>query len=132
MEELFANRKLIPFNGKDSQSPLDYIHPYRKADVAKILASVPESVEMLIVYGSSLGDYLYDDSDLDLAVVSADRACYNRRIIEALGLEAEADVHVFSSLDELLSQAKGFFPTPKAIVDEGLTIYVKNKTVRVV
>jgi predicted nucleotidyltransferase len=132
MNELFANKKLIPFNGDNSQFPLDYIHPYRKQDLHKILANIPESVEMLIVYGSSLGDYLRDDSDLDLAVISADRACYNRQVLEALDLEAKADIHVFSSLEELLTQAKGFFPTPKAIVDEGLPIYMKNKTVRLI
>jgi len=129
---LFANRSLIAWNGVDSQSPLDYVHPLRRADLQKILAHVPDSVEMIIVYGSSLGDYLLDDSDLDLAVVSRDKACFNPKVLEKMALDAVVDVQVFPTLDDLIEQAEGFFPTPRAIVDEGLPVYMKGKAVRLV
>ena len=129
---LFANRSLIAWNGVDSQSPLDYVHPLRRADLQKILAHVPDSVEMIIVYGSSLGDYLLDDSDLDLAVVSQDKACFSPKVLEKMALDAVVDVQVFPTLDDLIEQAEGFFPTPRAIVDEGLPVYMKGKAVRLV
>ena len=132
IEQLFADRELFAFNGTDSQSPLDYIHPWRRDDLETLIKNMPEAVEMLIVYGSSLGDFLRNDSDLDLAVVSKDRSCFNSSFLSRLGLSAEIDVQIFPSLEEIANQAEGFFPTPRAIITEGLPIYVKNMEIEIV
>ena len=129
---LFSDRDLIAFNGVESRLPLDYVHPWRRRDLEKIIKNVPDTVDMIIVYGSSLGDYLRDDSDLDIAVISKDRTCYNRSLLAKMELDTEVDVQIFPSFNELLEQAEGFFPTPRAIVTEGLPVYVKNTEVEVI
>jgi predicted nucleotidyltransferase len=131
LDKLLSKRRLFAFGGADSTSPLDYVHPYRKGDLRKILDNVPDAVETIIVYGSSLGDFLRDDSDLDIAVVSADQRCYNHEFVAGLGLEAVLDAHVFDSMEDLVRQADGYFPTPRDIVYEGLLIYYKGKEVSV-
>jgi len=125
----FANRHLFAFNGVDSRTPLDYVHPYHRADLQKIIDSAPPSIDMIIVYGSSIGDYLHDDSDLDLAIISKDRQCLSRDFLYGLGLSTTVDAHIFDSLQELIDQAQGLFPTPRAIIDQGLPVYVKQKEV---
>ena len=129
-EPLFSDRNLIAWGGAESRMPLDYVHPLMRSDLEKIIKNVPDTVEMIIVYGSSLGDYLRNDSDLDLAVISKDKTV--RSAFAKLDLEMEADIQVFPSTEELLSQAEGFFPTPRAIVTEGLPVYIKNTEVEIV
>ena len=129
LNNLFKNRMLYNRCDSPSLNPLDYVHPWVKPNLEKILIAVPESVEMILVYGSSLGDFMRFDSDLDLAVISNDPAVFNKHFVGSLNLDMDLDVKVFPSLKDLKEQADGFFPTPKAIMDEGLPIYVKGKII---
>lgn len=126
-------RLLIAFNGADSVEPLDYVHPYARKDIEKILERLPEHVEMIIVYGSSLRDFMRDDSDIDLATISPHQYWY---LPKNLGYkwetERELDIKNFSSYDDLISQAEGGFPTPKAILEEGLLVFKKNRRVSLI
>jgi len=126
---IFAKRTLNAFGGIDSQSAIDYVHPLRQNDLRKILSNVPESVDLIIVYGSSLGDFLRDDSDLDLAIVSKDPQCYSQSVIKSLELDSEMDVKVFPSIENLLEQAEGFFPAAVEIVKRGLPVYFQGSEV---
>jgi len=129
--DYFPPRELFVFNTFDSTNPLDYVNPCRKHDLEKILGNVPDSVELMIVYGSSIADYVLHSSDLDLAIISPDRKCYTSSFFQKLMLDCEVDFHIFYSFEDLVEQAIGYFPTPRAILLEGVLVYVRGMEVKV-
>ena len=49
--------------------PYVYIHPYRQEDVRRLVEQIPDWVQYLIVFGSSVRVYCKMTSDLDLCVI---------------------------------------------------------------
>jgi predicted nucleotidyltransferase len=131
MKELFEERTVLAFNGVESTNPLDYVHPYRRKDLCKMISSAPVFVEVLILFGSSLGDYLLDSSDLDLLVISKKENSIILEWLNSLGLEAKVDLFILPSVDELISQAENYFPVAKAVIEEGLVVYIKDSEVKI-
>ena len=126
---IFGEKELFAFADTNSTSIFDYINPMKQKDLRKILSNVPESVELIMVYGSALGDFVRNDSDLDLAVVSKNPKCYDRSTLSTLALDTAVDIKIFPSVDNLATQAENFFPTAVEIVKKGLPVYYMGKEV---
>lgn len=68
-----ALKNAIPFelsaSRKPSKSNVDKISSYKQNDLKAVLDIIPESVDELWVFGSSVTPYCRPDSDLDVCVV---------------------------------------------------------------
>jgi predicted nucleotidyltransferase len=124
--EAFKRKHFFNFGGYEEGCPLNYIHPFKVKGLEKILLNLPDFVEMLIVFGSSVRDYQREDSDLDLAVIPCDNEFSIKRIIKEMVLDFKVDIFDFESLDDLVEQADGYFPTPRDILEEGVLVYYKG------
>ena len=126
MNKIFISRELHNFGRYSPNDPLRYIHPYKTDALKKILENIPDWVEFIVIYGSSVSDYQTEESDLDLAVIPRDESFAFQKIIRGLKLPVKVDMQSFESLDDLLSQAEELFATPRDIVRAGVPVYAKG------
>jgi predicted nucleotidyltransferase len=126
---LFKRTKFYNFGFFPQSNPLNYIHPYKSRMLEKLLTQVPETVEMIIVYGSSVQDYQREDSDLDLAVIPYDPDYKLSKSVKELAFPFEVDIKMFRSLDDLAEQARDLFPTAVDILNEGVLVYCSGRKV---
>lgn len=80
-----ALKNAIPFelsaSRKASKSNVDKISSYKQNDLKAVLDVIPESVDELWVFGSSVTPYCRPDSDLDVCVVGDNITKADRKIL---------------------------------------------------
>ena len=50
-------------------TPYVFVHPYKQQAVKQIIDSLPDWVEMAIVFGSAVQNYCTPESDIDLCII---------------------------------------------------------------
>jgi predicted nucleotidyltransferase len=123
---LFKRTVFYNFGFYEETNPLNYIHPYKSRWLEELLNQIPETVDMVIVYGSSCQDYQREDSDLDLAVIPYDSDFKLDKTAKKMALPFEVDIMMFRSLDDLVEQANDLFPTAVDILNEGILVYCRD------
>jgi predicted nucleotidyltransferase len=86
--------------------PFTYIHPFKQKAVKHVVDNVPDSVKMIIVFGSSVTDGCGYDSDIDLCVIGNPTADEHHNMITyKLGTEGlqPFDVLSYKTLAELVN-----------------------------
>ena len=100
--------------------PYHHIHPYKQRIVKDIIASLPLSVENLIVFGSSVSTWHKWWKDIDLCVIGADKIC-----IEILtdSIKTKNDLIYYENLHSLVDAECGL---AFHIRKEGVMLYEKS------
>ena len=132
MVEHFTRTKMYDFGRYEPNNPLNYVHPYKSEILEKILRHLPENIEWVVVFGSSVQDYQREDSDLDLAIIPYDSDYSLHKIVKDMNLPTKVDIQMFKSLEDLVEQAKGYFPTAVDILSEGIPVYYRDGELEVV
>lgn len=100
--------------------PFFHIHPYKQALASELTANLPETIDYLFVFGSSVHTWHKWWKDIDVCVVGSDRSC-----LETLTdmLKTKNDLIHYESVDKLLGADRGL---SKQIRKEGVMLYGKD------
>ena len=114
----------IPFEIKLDSSTR--VSPYRINDVKAILEIVPNSVEELWVFGSSVTEYCKPESDLDICIIGHTTMTEESKMYKA----AKCAVDIITETPEGFKKAREIPGSVyKEVAEKGLLVYKKGKNI---
>ncbi|MGL4737236.1 MAG: nucleotidyltransferase domain-containing protein [Cellulosilyticaceae bacterium] len=106
---------------------LQYVSPLKQQEIKVLIEHVPECVEMLILFGSTITDCCRPMSDIDLLIIGnhleeheAELIAYRKRVKSAMDL-------LMMSLEQLKEAVQSDLPFYKEIYQKGIVIYEKSQ-----
>ena len=110
-----------------SSVSIKHISPYRTEDLKAVLSVVPDSVEEIWVFGSTVTPYCRPQSDLDLCIVGHTTIQEESRMYKA----AKCAVDIITETPEgFIKQQKTPGSVYKEVVDKGLLVYKKGQSIK--
>lgn len=116
--------KGIPFEIKLDSSKK--VSPYRINDLKAVLKKVPDSVEEVWVFGSSVTEYCKPESDLDICIIGHTTMAEETKMYKA----AKCAVDIITETPEGFKKSKEIPGSVyKEVADKGLLVYKKGKNI---
>ena len=118
----------IPFDLTAERTPrnnFERVSEYKRNDLEKVLAVIPDSVDELWVFGSSVTPYCRPDSDLDVCIVGDNISKDDRRKVAHAPRYGMDLLDISHEAFEKESQERG--SVFNEIKTKGLLIYKKGK-----
>ena len=116
----------IPFEITLNNASGKRISPYRTEDLKAVLAHVPDSVEEIWVFGSTVTPYCRPQSDLDLCIVGNTTIQEESKMYNA----AKCAVDIITETPEgFIAQQKIPGSIYKEVVDKGLLVDKKGQDI---
>ena len=117
----------------DEKGALAYVHPVKREKLRKLLdADIPEYVDRIYLFGSSLDLSCRTESDIDLYFIT--KRDYNSVIGElhtlCQNMRTGFDLLV-NSYEDFLDESKRINSVESEIAREGLLIYEKEKDITI-
>lgn len=117
----------IPFEISLNNTATKRISPYRTDDLRAILSVVPDSVEEIWVFGSTVTPYCRPQSDLDLCIIGNTSIEEESRIYKA----AQCAVDIITETPEGFAEQKRIPGSIyKEVAEKGLLVYKKEKNIQ--
>lgn len=118
----------LPFDIKIPSSPNSQrkIHPLKVEDIEKILGQIPESLEELWVFGSTVTEHCRPQSDIDLCLVGNTTSEEERKLFRA----PDSAVDIIKETPEgFLREQRKNGSIYKEVKETGLLIYKKGANI---
>jgi len=102
-------------------NPYTLIHPKKQKIVKYLVDNIPNEVDYVIVFGSSIMPYCQAESDIDVAFVGE---CEYKDLDRAFVDDQEYDVLIYKSLDEVKQRAfSSRQNVEREIYENGVLVY---------
>ena len=117
----------IPFEINLNNTAARRISPYRTEDLKAVLSVVPDSVEEIWVFGSTVTPYCRPQSDLDLCIIGHTTIEEESKMYKA----AKCAVDIITETPEgFIEQQKIPGNVYKEVIEKGMLVYKKGQNIK--
>jgi predicted nucleotidyltransferase len=125
LKKYFNNKNRIVYDL--SFGILGLVDPLKRCMLQYLLSRIPDGVEFLLVFGSSVTGHQRVDSDLDLVVIPDANRTNVRKILREFDKETSLDLIGFDSFEEIVRQAsEDEYSACADILLTGVPIFVRG------